>query len=116
MNKDQTVRDLAKTPAEIPIPDFAGLQKRSYESFTQLSSESGERRDQGLEGMLRALFPVKLPDGAQLEYRGYEVDPPALSSWDCERFARTFSAELRILLRAEGENGGEATPFVLPLI
>ena len=116
MNKDQTVRDLAKTPAEIPIPDFAGLQKKSYESFAQLSSESGERRDQGLEGMLRALFPVKLPDGAQLEYRGYQVDPPALSSWDCERFARTFSAELRILLRAEGENGGEATPFVLPLI
>lgn len=116
MNRDRTVRDLSKSASDATIPDFTGLQKKSFESFAQLSCEVDARNQQGLEGMLRALFPVTLQDGSQLDYDGYVVTPPALPAWECEKLARTFSSELRVRLRTNDENPVDAKAVDLPLM
>ena len=116
MNRNRTIRDLGKAPSYTMIPDFTRLQKKSFEFFAQLSCESGARKEQGLEGMLRALFPVKLGDGTQLNYGGYEVMPPALTYWECEKLSRTFSAGLRIRLRINDGIPVDAEAIDLPLM
>ncbi|MCP4750401.1 MAG: hypothetical protein GY866_05885, partial [Proteobacteria bacterium] len=116
MTRDRTIRDLSKTPSDTTIPDFTGLQKMSFERFAQLWCESDARQDQGLEGMLRALFPVKLPDGGTLKYKGYEVASPALQACECEELARTFAADLRIRLQTNDDNPVEMEAIDLPLM
>jgi len=116
MNRDRPTRDLSKTPSDVTIPDFTRLQKESYESFVQLSCETDERSDQGLEGMLREGFPVEPGDGRRLDYGGYTVGTPALASWECERLARTFSAELRIRLRTGDVEHVDTKAIDLPLM
>jgi DNA-directed RNA polymerase beta subunit len=98
------------------IPDFTRLQKKSFEFFTQMSCESDARNEQGLEKMLRALFPVKLRDGSQLNYDGYEVTPPSLTSWECVDLSRTFSAALRVCLRTNDEKSVDTEAIDLPLM
>ena len=116
MNTDRSIRDLSKTASDMTIPDFTRLQKKSFESFAQLSCEPDARREQGLEGMLRALFPVNLRDGNQLNYDGYGVTPPALPARECENIAGTFSAELRVRLRPNDQDPVDTKAADLPLM
>jgi DNA-directed RNA polymerase subunit beta len=41
------------------IPDLTEIQTRSYELFLQSAHPSEKRKDQGLEGVLREMFPFE---------------------------------------------------------
>ena len=116
MNRGRAIRDLSKTPSNTRIPDLTRLQKKSFESFAQLSCESDARNEQGLEGMFHALFPVELPDGSQLNYDGYRIISPALPAWECEILARTFSAEIQVRLRTKDKDPIDTKAINLPLM
>ena len=90
------VRHFGELPADISIPDLVDLQQRSYEWFVQGSCQPQDRLAQGLEGLLRGLFPIELADGRELAYVGYELAPAAMTSQQCLRLGRTYAGALQV--------------------
>src|SRR5216684_3254111 len=43
----------------IEIPNLIEIQKRSYDEFLQAAVPPSERRDAGLQGVFRSVFPIK---------------------------------------------------------
>ena len=41
------------------IPDLTEIQTRSYEAFLQYDVPAAKRNDQGIEGVLREIFPSR---------------------------------------------------------
>jgi len=116
MNGKPLVRNLSKATSDTVLPDFAGLQKKSFEQFVQLDTDPADRKEQGLERLLRSVFPAPIEDGKQVAYGGYTVPPPSLHPWECERLARTYSGEIRVKLRLEDETLTEVKAADLPLM
>ena len=60
---NDTVRNFGKIQADYEISDLTRIQTESYSRFLQLSRSARDRRDQGLEEILREVFPVESYDG-----------------------------------------------------
>ena len=73
--KPSGVREsFSQIPPAIDIPNLIEVQVSSYERFLQRSCLPTERRDEGLEGVFRSVFPIQNNAGTvELEYLGYEV-------------------------------------------
>ena len=94
------IRDYGTIQDSIPIPDLVQLQTRSYARFLQAGIAPNRRRNEGLEGILREVFPIKGYDGKMsLEYIGYELGKPRHTPADCRRLRLTYGLPLRVRLR-----------------
>ena len=73
--KPSGVREtFSQIPPAIDIPNLIEVQVSSYERFLQRSCIPLERRDEGLEGVFKSVFPIQNNAGTiELEYLGYEV-------------------------------------------
>ena len=73
--KSSGVREtFSQIPPAIEIPNLIEVQVSSYERFLQRSSLPMERRDDGLEGVFKSVFPISNNAGTvELDYVGYEV-------------------------------------------
>ena len=56
------VRNFGEIPDEFELPDLTQIQTASYAEFLQVGVPSRQRKDQGLEGILREIFPVESYD------------------------------------------------------
>ena len=66
------VRNFGKIQASYEITDLTRIQTESYARFLQLDRSSRDRLEQGLEGILREIFPIESYDGQfRLEYVRY---------------------------------------------
>ena len=64
-----------RTPHQ--IPDLTEIQTRSYERFLQYDDAPQKRTDQGIESVLREIFPIESYDKTlRLEYLRYELGKP----------------------------------------
>ena len=55
-------------------PDLTEIQTKSYEAFLQDAVEPEKRKDHGLEGVLREIFPVESYDKTvTLDYVKFEL-------------------------------------------
>jgi len=94
------IRDFSRIKDVTPIPDLVRLQTRSYEQFIQSSVATRKRKDQGLESILREMFPIKGYDGKlSLEYISYDLGKPRYTPDDCRRLRLTYGRPLRVKLR-----------------
>jgi len=90
--------DHATMPA--PTSPLVGLHLRSMARFLQAGEASSERRDEGLQGALRAVFPVRSSDGvASLDFVEYALGPPRFDEAECRHRAMTFAATLKVTVR-----------------
>ncbi len=62
----------------IPVPNLIEIQSRSFNELVQLDFLPSERKNVGLEKVLRDVFPVEYGDKLSLEYVSYE-----LGDWAC---------------------------------
>src|SRR5947208_702793 len=61
----------------IEIPNLIEIQKRSYEEFLQRALAPSERRDSGLQGVFRSVFPIKdFNETASLEFVSFALGEP----------------------------------------
>ena len=104
--------DLSKTPSLLAVPDLTGLQRRSFESFAQLTNP-GSRACSGLEGLLQDAF-AGLPGNAP-RYEGYEVQAPDFTPQECEQLGRTYAGRLLMHLR-QGDKVATSEMGRLPLM
>ena len=87
------------------IPNLIKIQIDSYNEFLQIDVPKTKRKNVGLEGLLREVFPLESHDGVyKLEYLYYEFGQPKYSAEESKRRSLTYAAPLRIKLRLKLEN------------
>ncbi len=71
------VRDFSKRGDALPIPNLIDVQIDSYQKFLQKEVPVDKRKNEGLEALLREVFPIESYDGnLRLEYISYELSEP----------------------------------------
>ena len=88
-----------------PIPDLTALQTKSYANFLQLDVPPEERKDQGLESVLREIFPIESYEKtSRLEYVNYELEKPRYSPDECRQLHMTYGRSFKVRLRLVRED------------
>ena len=99
-----TVRQFGSGRESYSIPDLTQIQTASYEAFLQYEQGSDKRKDQGIEGVLREIFPVESYDKTlSLEYIRYELGKPRYEPDECRQLRLTYGRPFRVWLRLNKE-------------
>ena len=108
-----TVRHFGTDLGGFELPDLTALQTASYKEFLQEDVNSLAREDQGLESVLREIFPIASYDGnITLEYLRYELGKPRYTSQECRQLRLTYGMPLRIWLRLNREEPHEEEVYL----
>ena len=68
------VRHFGSRRASHSIPDLTEIQTRFYDAFLQYDVPATKRKDHGIEGVLREIFPIESYDKTvKMEYLRYEL-------------------------------------------
>ncbi len=98
------IRNFGEISDEFELPDLTQIQTASYAEFLQLGVPSRQRKDQGLEGILREIFPVESYDGQySLDYVKYELGKPRYTPTECMQLRMTYGRPFRVWLRLNKE-------------
>ena len=98
--KANTVRNLGVVRDDFEIADLTRIQTESYARFLQLERGPRERKAQGLEEILREVFPIESYDGQyRLEYLRYELGKPRYTPTECRQLRLTYGRPFRVWLR-----------------
>src|ERR1700733_10336232 len=96
----QEVRDYSKRGDALPIPDLIDVQIDSYVRFLQKEVEPDKRKPDGLEALLREVFPIESYDGnLRLEYISYDLSEPRYTTDECRALRLTYGMPFRIQVR-----------------
>jgi DNA-directed RNA polymerase subunit beta len=98
--KKRIRKDFGKRGSVLEVPYLLETQIRSYNEFLQLDTDLDERRERGLHGALKSVFPIVSYSGnAALEYVSYALGEPAFDVKECKLRGMTFGAPLRVKVR-----------------
>ena len=98
--KSSTVRNFGTLQGGFDLSDLTQIQTESYARFLQLDRRPDQRRGQGLEEILREIFPVISNDAQfRLEYVKYELGKPRYTPTECRQLRLTYGMPFRIWLR-----------------
>ncbi len=98
--KTQFVCDFSRYGDALAIPDLIRVQTESYARFLQGDIEIPKRKQQGLEALLREVFPIESYDGNMwLEYLDYSLDEPRYTTDECRELGLSFGMPFRIRVR-----------------
>ena len=98
------VRHFGSRRASHSIPDLTEIQTRFYDAFLQYDVPSNKRKDHGIEGVLREIFPIESYDKTvKIEYLRYELGKPRYDPDECRQLRLTYGRPLRVLLRLTRE-------------
>jgi len=114
-----SVRHFGTGLASFELPDLTALQTVSYAAFLQEDVDPKKRKNQGLESVLREIFPISSYDGnTTLEYLYYELGKPRYTSQECRQLRLTYGRPLRIWLRLNREESHEEEVYLgdLPIM
>ncbi|HUY37101.1 MAG TPA: DNA-directed RNA polymerase subunit beta [Pirellulales bacterium] len=95
------------------IPDLTEIQTRSYDAFLQLDAATENRKDQGIEGVLREIFPIDSYDKTlQLQYVRYELGKPRYEPDECRQLRLTYGRPFKVWLRLTKEQPVEEEVYL----
>ena len=90
--------------SQFPIPNLTVLQTASYEAFLQEDVPSDKRKNQGLESVLREIFPISSYDSTvTLENLRFELGKPRYTPEECRQLRLTYGKPLKVWLRLNRE-------------
>ncbi|MEY3162621.1 MAG: DNA-directed polymerase subunit beta [Planctomycetota bacterium] len=82
------------------IPDLVEMQTNSYREFLQPDLAPNKRKVQGLEALLREVFPIYSYDKTLcLEYVSYELGRPRYTVEECRKLRLTYGYPFKIRVR-----------------
>jgi DNA-directed RNA polymerase subunit beta len=88
----------------IELSDLTRIQTDSYDRFLQADVSPRDRKDQGLEEILREVFPIESYDGQyRLEYTKFELGKPRYTPTECRQLRLTYGRPFRVWLRLAKE-------------
>jgi DNA-directed RNA polymerase subunit beta len=98
------VRHFGSRRASHSIPDLTEIQTRFYDAFLQYDVAPNKRKDHGIEGVLREIFPIESYDKTvKIEYLRYDLGKPRYDPDECRQLRLTYGRPLRVLLRLTRE-------------
>src|SRR5438046_1460515 len=91
------VRDFSKIGDAMPIPNLIHVQLAAYQRFLQKDTDPAKRKNEGLETLLREVFPIESYDqNLKLEYVSYDLSEPRYTTDECRALRLTFGMPFRI--------------------
>lgn len=82
------------------IPNLIDIQVKSYEKFLQKDSEPDKRRNFGLQGAFKSVFPISDFSGkCSLEFVSYKIGDVRYDVKECVQKGMTYAAPLKIVVR-----------------
>ena len=94
------VRDFSKVGDAAPLPILNELQVSSYDRFLQADVDPMRRKREGLEGLLREIFPiVSYDEQMTLECLYYELGEPRYTPQECRDLKLTYGRPFRLRCR-----------------
>ncbi len=98
--KKRIRKDFGKRRSILDVPYLLQTQIRSYEEFLQLDIPADDRRERGLHGALKSVFPIVAYSGnAALEYVSYKLGDPVFDVKECKLRGMSYGAPLRVKVR-----------------
>ncbi len=95
------------------IPELTEIQTRFYDAFLQHEVAQGKRKDHGIEGVLREIFPIESYDKTlKLEYVRYELGKPRYEPEECRQLRLTYGRPFRVWLRLNKEEPVEEEVYL----
>ena len=95
-----TVRRFGSYPAILDLPNLVEVQTKAYAEFLSPDVPQGNRDNQGLELLLREVFPIYSYDKTMcLEYVGYELGRARYSIDECRKLRLTYGHPFKVRLR-----------------
>jgi DNA-directed RNA polymerase subunit beta len=93
-------KTFAKIPPVVEIPNLIEIQRNSYEQFLQMDIEPDKRKNVGLEGVFRSVFPIKdFQETASVEFVSYSFEEPKYTVDECRQRGMSFAAPLKVVIR-----------------
>jgi DNA-directed RNA polymerase subunit beta len=93
-------RDFSKVADATAIPNLIEIQMVAYERFLQRDVEPAKRKNEGLEALLREIFPiVSYDEQTSLEYLDYELGEARYTQQECRDLKLSYGTPLRIRCR-----------------
>jgi DNA-directed RNA polymerase subunit beta len=93
-------RNFGKIEKIIDIPNLIEIQKQSYERFLQNDVSPEQRKDTGLQGAFKSVFPISDFSGSSsLEFVKYTFEPAKYSEEECLNKGMTYEAPLKLTVR-----------------
>ena len=94
------VRDYSKRGDALPIPNLIEVQTAAYKRFLQTDVAAEKRKAEGLEALLREVFPIESYDGnMKLEYLSYDLGKPRYTQDECRALRLTYGMPFRVRVR-----------------
>ena len=98
--KKRIRKDFSKRESVLEVPYLLETQIRSYREFLQLEVPADEKRERGLHGALKSVFPIVAYSGnAALEYVSYKLGTPVFDVKECKLRGMSYGAALRVKVR-----------------
>jgi DNA-directed RNA polymerase subunit beta len=98
--KVNEIRDFSKRGEALPIPNLIQVQIDSYRRFLQKDTPADKRKSEGLEALLREVFPIESYDAnLRLEYISYDLSEPRYTTDECRALRLTYGMPFRIQVR-----------------
>jgi DNA-directed RNA polymerase subunit beta len=98
--KKRIRKDFGKRPQILEVPYLLSIQLDSYRQFLQLDTSLEDRKELGLHGAFRSVFPIESYSGTvRLEYVSYRLGDPIFDVKECQLRGLTYQAPLRVTLR-----------------
>ncbi|MHC5080021.1 MAG: DNA-directed RNA polymerase subunit beta, partial [Planctomycetota bacterium] len=100
----QEIRKYGRVENVLPIPDLLKLQTLSYARFLQNDVTPTDRKNHGLQAILKEIFPIKSLDGSMsLEFLWYELGRPRYTREECWQLRLTYGYPFKIRVRLDKE-------------
>ena len=98
--KVSEVRDFSKRGDAMAIPNLIKVQLESYQRFLQKDVDPTKRKNEGLETLLREVFPIESYDAnLRLEYISYSLAEARYTPDECRALRLTYGMPFRIQVR-----------------
>ena len=99
LRMDKTL-DFSKVGDAIEPPELVQIQTASYARFLQADVPPEEHKHEGLEALLREVFPIVSYDSsARLEYVSYELGEPRYTPEECRQLRLSYGRPFRVRVR-----------------
>jgi len=96
-----------------PTPDLTSIQTVSYANFLQYGVPWQKRKDEGIECVLREIFPIESYDKTlRLEYVRYELGKPRYEPDECRQLRLTYGRPFKVWLRLTKEEPVEEEVYL----
>lgn len=81
-------------------PHLISMQRISYEQFLQMDCAPEERKDVGLQAILKNVFPINDFNGlCSLEFLKYKFGEPKYTVEECQQRGMSYEIPLKIIVR-----------------